>query len=68
MTKTYDDGLTPDVLVEIIAAALQERDFLTVRDALLVLTTRDPKAASEVKTVIDAAMIVARHRLAAEGA
>jgi hypothetical protein len=65
---TYDDGLTPDVLVTIIAAAIKERDFEGVKHALTVLAVRDPKMAAEVKTVLDAGIILGRLRHAAEGA
>jgi hypothetical protein len=38
--RTYDDGLTPDVLEEIIAAAIHERDFEGVKYALSLSATR----------------------------
>lgn len=63
---TYDDGLTPDVLEEIIHKAIAERDFPTVGAALKVLAGRDPKRAGEVYTVLKAGIIMGKRRLAAE--
>lgn len=60
--RTYDDGLTPDVLEKIIAAAIQKRDFEGVKHALTLLAVRDPKRAEEVHAVLMAGIAMGKRR------
>lgn len=64
----WGDGLTPDALEEIIHKAIAARDFKTVGAALAVLAVRSPERAVEIRTVLQAGIILGRRRLAAEGA
>lgn len=64
--RTYDDGLTPDVLEQIIHRCIAARDFEGVKHALTVLAVRDPERADEIHTVLKAGIIMGRRRLAAE--
>lgn len=60
MAQTYEDGLTPDVLEQIISAALKEQDIEGVVAALELLAVRDPDRAEAIYATIQVAIDAAR--------